>query len=702
MNAVMMPKAELLVPDFTPDHILFVDFETFYDPDNGYTLRKMSTESYVRDERFEVIGVGVDDGEDQLWMEEPVFREWAKTVDWSRCAVGAHNFAFDGLILSHHYGIVPGFCIDTLSMGRALHGSGNVSLEKLMPKYGLGEKGHEVLQAKGKRRKDFTLEEWIQYGVYCLNDTHGTKGLFYGMTENDQFSESELALIDATMRMFVDPKFVLNEPLLTQYLIDERKRKQELLTRLSDTPKELRSVLMSNEKFAQLLISLGEDPPRKISPTTKKETWAFAKSDPGMQILLEHPEDTIRWVAEARVSTKSTINETRTEKFLKLGAGGRKMPVFLRYYGAHTGRFSGGDGTNWQNLERVDKKKPERGALRRAVEAPDGHSIVVADSAQIEARTTGWLAGHEKLLEEFRTGADIYSNFASVVYQRHVDRKKNPDDFLAGFIAKCSVLGLGFSMGYYTFAATLLRGMLGGPPVQFKAEDADKLQVDVEKFVDGKWGKRRVRQIEKMPSRISMDERIVHCAVANRIVQTYREDNPIVDFWHELEDVIETMESCAEGEQFSFGPGGCLRVERHAIVLPNGMKLLYPGLEHRVALVEDDEDDDGEPTFTKRGYYSYLGAHNQRTKIYGGKICENLAQSIARIIVTDQMLHMQAAYGYRAATMTHDELVYIAPDHEAPRVSYVLLETMKTAPSWAPGLPLAAEGGFSKTYGGAK
>ncbi len=686
-------------PDFTPEHVLFLDFETYYD--DQYSLRKMTTEAYVRDERYETIGVSVDDGEDCVWMEEADFIEWAKHVPWEQCAVGAHNYAFDGLILSHHYNILPGFCFDTLSMGRALHGSGNISLEKLMPKYGLGEKGHEVLAAKGKRRADFTEEEWLRYGEYSCNDCQGCKGLFYGMTDHGQIPESELHLIDATMRMFVDPVFTLDEPLLTAYLFDERKRKQAMLDNLSDTPKELRSALMSNEKFAQLLISLGEEPPRKISPTTKKETWAFAKSDPGMQTLLEHENDTIRWVTEARVATKSTINETRTERFLKLGFQGRKMPVFLRHYGAHTGRLSGGDGTNWQNLERADKKKPEKGALRRSVKVEPDESIVVADSSQIEAKMTAWLARHEELLEQFRSKADIYSNFASVIYQRPVDRKKNPDDFIPGFIAKCSVLGLGFSMGYYTFAATLLRGMLGGPPTQFTKEDATKLDVDIDDFVGGKWGKRRLKKIEKMPSRISMEERIVHCAVANQIVKTYRETNkPIVEFWHELEEVIQTMESVAPGEQYSFGPNNCLIVERHAIVLPNGMKLLYPGLEHRVVEVVEDEDEPDE--VTSRGYYSYLGAHKQRTGLYGGKLCENLAQSLARIVVTDQLLHMMAVHNRRPATFTHDELVYVSKTFEAPRLLHVLIETMQTAPDWAPGLPLDAEGGFGPTYGSAK
>ncbi len=992
---VAQPELGLLTPDFTPEHTLFIDFETYWSPD--FTLTKLGTERYVRDDRFETIGVSIDDGDECVWLEHEEFKEWAKGIPWEKCAVGAHNTAFDGLILAWHYDIFPGFYIDTLSMGRALHGSGHVSLEKLMPKYGLGEKGHEVTAAKGKHRSDFTQAEWLQYGAYSMNDAQGCKGLWYGMAE--QFPESELHLIDMTMRAFCDPQFVLDEPLLTQYLIDERKRKQAMLDNLSDTPQELRSVLMSNDKFAALLVSLGVEPPRKISVAKTKtareldpkapavETYAFAKSDPGMQIMLEHNDDTIRWLAEARVATKSTINETRTERFLNLGKNGRAMPVFLRYClggdtpvltrrgwrpitevkltdevwdgeewvthsgllyqgemkvveghglcvtpehevltedgwkewkstldnpslfqsalnmvglpsssgefartkadvrlvgsllsgagvgmrhlftsgistmesglsevvrsvdgllglftkrpcqttftelgcsagstasligartrktystntmedagspfirnglrteklfsglfrrflggttrnsistesktkahtlqgtsdssldrltattegrwphskrrsnlsqekmkvydllscgprsrfvilssagpiivhncGAHTWRFSGGDGTNWQNLERTDKKKPEKGALRRAVLAPHGKKVVVADSSQIEARVSAWVAGDAELLTEFATGADIYSNFASIIYQRKVDRKNNPEDFIPGFLAKCSILGLGYGMGWYTFSATLLRGMLGGPPTQFTAEDASKLDVDVERFIGtGKWAERKLRRIQGMPARIALEERVIHCAVANKLVQTYREKrSAIVDAWGMMDQVISTMESCAEGEQFGFGPDDCFRAERHAVVMPCGVRLAYPGLELRQQ--PDYEDENGE-IVEGRAYYSYLGAHNQRAKLYSGLMFENLVQSAARFIITDQVLHMKAAYGLRPASTTHDEIIYVVDENKASWTSQVLLDAMKTPPSWAKGLPLAAEGGWGTSYGSAK
>lgn len=712
--------------DFTPEHTLFIDFETYYDAD--YTLRKMSTEAYIRDPRFECIGVGVDDGDECVWMEEWEFRAWAKTVDWSKVALGAHHMHFDGLIASHHYGIIPGFYFDTMSIGRALHGVGNISLEKLMPKYDVGYKGHEVETAKGKHRRDFTTEQYAAYGEYCRNDTLGCKNIFNAMMD-EGYPENELWVIDQTIRQFTDPQFVLDEPLLQRYLVDERKRKKELLERLTDgDTKKLRSVLMSNDKFAKLLSQLGEEPPRKISPTTGKETWAFAKSDPGMQAMLEHEEETIRWLAEARIATKSTTNETRTERFLNLGRGGRKMPVYIKYAGAHTFRDSGADGTNWQNLERVHKKKAERGAIRKAVMAPEDEEVVVADSGQIEARMTAWLADHAILLDAFRMNdektrvwlasgktigseGDIYGDFGTSVFQRPINKDDTP---IERQISKNMVLGLGFGMGWFKFACELLKGMLGSDPVQFTQKDADQFGVDVEEFaIDPaqlpedpeltsrlqKYQAQNWRRVEGMIARIDFQARLIHCAVAKYFVDLYRETNePITELWKMMSAAIEAME---EGDEAFFGPVsekfpyGCLKTIRHGIVLPNGMTLRYPGLERR-ALVDDDGEEYG------RVHFSYLGDHKQRRRLYGGMLTENIVQALARIVVFDQALYIKGKHGYRTATRTHDELVYVVPKYEAPRVLHVARETMKIPPPWALGLPLSVTASHSRRYGEAK
>lgn len=672
----------LAVPVLEPEFFVFLDVETFYDAD--FTLKKLQTSSYIRDERFEGIGVGVNDGEETVWMEWGEFREWSKTVPWERTAVGMHHAHFDGLILSHHFNIHPAFIICTMSMARTFGMEGGVSLGALAEHFGVGHKGHEVEDAKGKRRKDFTQAEWLRYGEYCKNDVELTKAIFDKMMEQG-FPEPELWLIDQTVRMFSEPRLFLDEPLLQEFLVDERKRKADLLERIQMD----RKAIGSNETLAQAFRMLGAEPPTKLSPATGKPIYAFAKNDPGMQELLEDENDEIRFLAEARIAVKSTTNETRTERFLKMGANNAPMPVYLSYFKAHTGRWAGGDKTNFQNLGRVNKKKPKSGVLKKSLLAPRGYKVVAADSNAIEARMTAWLAGHEDLVAGFRENRDVYSDFASQVYGRAIDRIRNPEDEVPGFLGKVAILGLGYQMSWPKLSVTLLAGAMGGPPVQLLEKDASTLGVNLDKFFNDE---RSMGRVETLVSRLDREALAIHCACAEFIVKKYRKANaPIVELWASMEDVIETMTTAEEGEEFTFGPNDCLVIMRHRIRLPNGLYLRYPGLRQ-----SEEEQSFGSG-------YSYLGQYGKlRQKIYGGLLTENCIQALARIVVGEQMVSVKAKYGYDPVLMTHDEIAEIAPEDEAPLAYHQLVEEMKIAPSWAAGLPLHAKGGWSSSYGEVK
>jgi len=676
-----------------------LDIETYYDAD--YTLKKMTTSEYIYDPRFETIGMGVTTPNMRVWMEGAQFSEFARRADWSQVALTAHHAHFDGLILSHHYGVKPAFWFDTLSMGRGLHGDRGNSLEMLAEKYGVGVKGTEVIDAKGKHRADFTPEEWARYGEYCLNDCDLTERLRRVMVP--QYVPNELRLIDLTVKMFTDPVFVLNEPKMRDFLAGEQRRKRELIARIADTPckacggagcdychrtgkdiAEWKKIIGSGPKFAKLLRSLGVDPEMKPSPTaenpdgTPKLTFAFAKTDPFMKGLLESPNEDTRLAAEARVEVKSTTNESRTARMLNLGEGGRPLAVYLSYAKAHTFRWAGGDKTNFQNLGRG-------GVIRDAIEAPEGHEVVVADSSQIEARVTAGLAGQDDLIEAFRQGRDVYSEFATEAYGRPINRKRKEivegvevyPDFIPGFVGKTCILGLGFGMGDLKFAATMQQGAMGGPPVTFGRELITQLGINPQKFLGNS---RKVQRVAEMPSRLEMSDRLVHCMVAGEFVRRYRNRNDKIPvLWKYLDNVI--LPAMIAGVEIQFGPHGVLRTEKEAIVLPNGMRLRYPGLQR---------DDSG---------FSYWDG-KKRIGIWGGALTENIVQALARIVVADQMVEI--AKTWRIGTMTHDEVVAVAREAQAHQCLAEMLEAMKQPPKWWPELPVAAEGGTHKTYGGAK
>ncbi len=418
--------------------LVTLDFETYYDKD--YSLPKLTTEEYINDPRFQIIGVAVKYGDKppQWYSPGDDLNLSSILADLNNHMVLCHNTMFDGAILSWKLGIRPKFLLDTLSMARAvLGGTERHSLAALAERYGLGAKGKEVLDAKGKRLEDFSPAELTQYARYCMNDVELTYRLFKKLGAG--FPQDELRTIDMTLRMYTDPVLRLDQQTIQREIDLEQQRKDNLLASLGGgvQAKELRS----NDKFAEVLRQLGVNPPTKVSAKTGKTTWAFAKNDADFKALMEHDDPAVRAAVEARLGHKSTQKATRAARFMGIAKRMGTLPVPLAYYSAHTGRYGGTDGINMQNLPRASRKDPDSGLLRKAIVAPPGHKLVVADLSQIEARLLVWQAGQDDKVAAFAQGRDTYSEQASVIYSRKIDRKNNPDDFVPGFIGKAVVLG---------------------------------------------------------------------------------------------------------------------------------------------------------------------------------------------------------------------------------------------------------------------
>ena len=332
-----------------------LDFETYYD--RQFSLSKITTEHYIRDPRFQTIGLGVKWGTAPTeWVEGPKrVEEMLRDTDFSNIFVVAQNAVFDAGILSFRYGVKPGGLGDTLGMSRALfpHEKSH-SLKAQAERMGIGQKGTEVENALGKRYEDFSREEIDRYGEYCINDVDLTYTLFNKYMELG-FPKQELRLIDLTLRMFTEPVLQLDEAKLKDHLHNVVTHKQELLESVRDAmlqggdPDFIREVfasgldgikklLMSNDKFADVLRKYGVEPPRKISATTGKEAYAFAKTDEAFKALEEHDNVDVQVLVGARLGTKTTLEETRTQRFIDMASRG-VFPVPLRYFGAHSGRW---------------------------------------------------------------------------------------------------------------------------------------------------------------------------------------------------------------------------------------------------------------------------------------------------------------------------------------------------------------------------
>tara|TARA_R110002153_G_scaffold67657_2_gene180077 strand:+ start:73 stop:1902 length:1830 start_codon:yes stop_codon:yes gene_type:complete len=500
--------------------LITVDFETYYSQD--FSLSKMTTEEYIRGRQFEVIGVAVK------LNNKPI--EWASgsheqiqafldTFDWGNSMVVAHNTMFDGAIMNWKFGINPKLWADTMCMSRALRGvEVSHSLKATAIRYGLGIKGTEVLAAKGKRRTDFTTAELGRYGDYCINDVELTHKIFKKLVNH--FPTKELRVIDTTLRMFIDAVLELDLGLLEEHLENVKMRKDKLLTDAGVTKKDL----MSNDKFAELLKGLGVVPPTKISAKTGKEAFAFAKTDEGLKELELHEDDRVQALVAARLGNKSTLEETRTQRFIDISKRGT-LSVPIRYYAAHTGRWGGLDKINLQNL-------PSRGVdgkvLKHSICAPDGYKLIDCDSSQIEARVLAWLAGQEDLTEAFRVGDDVYKKMAATIYGVAVEDVTSDQRF----VGKTTILGSGYGMG----------------AVRFK------------------------EQLATFGFDMELDE-------ARRVINVYRDSNwKISQLWRQAQHALKCMYN---GDLTSLGLHGVLTVEPdiYAIRLPSGLLLRYGDLQ---------------------------------------------------------------------------------------------------------------------------
>ena len=502
--------------------IYTLDFETYYSQD--YSLSKMTTEEYVRDRQFEIIGLAIKkNNKSTKYVNDPgLIKRLLSHVDFSTSAILCHNTMFDGAILSWHYGIKPKAWFDTMYMARALHGvETSASLKAVAERYGVGIKGSEVHNAKGKRRADFTVGEAERYGEYAKNDVDLTYKLFKIM--GAKFPKQELKLIDLTLRMFIEPTLDLDLGLLEQHLEDTRDRKDKLLREADITDKK---DLMSNQKFADLLRELDVDPPKKISPTTEKETYAFAKSDEGFKELEEHEDDRVQSLIAARLGNKSTLEETRTNRFIGIAKRGL-LPVPVRYYAAHTGRWGGADKINLQNLP---SRGPNAKKLKKAIIAPEGHTIIEADSAQIEARVLAWLAEQEDLTSSFANGEDVYVKMASRIYG--CDEEDVTKD--QRFVGKTTILGAGYGMGAEKFAA----------------------------------------QLKTFGFDISPDE-------ARRVINIYRQSNfKISKLWRDASHMVGQL---TNNRKALFGRDGVIDIDtsNKALILPSGLPLFYEDLSYK-------------------------------------------------------------------------------------------------------------------------
>jgi DNA polymerase len=496
-------------------------------------------------------------------------------------------------------------------MARAVLDSGiSLSLDSLAKHFGLGAKSvpYDLFKGKHWHELDAATQQAVAAG--CMHDVDLTWALFNKL--NAGFPSSELLLIDRTIRMFTEPVLEGDGKLLVDIWEAEAKRKQTMNGSLGVTTSQLRSAA----KFKTLLEAEGVEVATK--PGRKGDIPAFAYNDDFMRELLDHESERVRALAEARLGTKSSMVQDRASALGWMATRG-PLCVYLKYFGAHTSRWSGGDGSNFQNLKRGH-------ALRHAIRAPEGKKLAIIDLSQVECRILNWLAGETEVVERFRDGADPYVSLASLFYGRAITRA----DAAERGTGKQGELSCGYGCGWKKFQKVAALGTYG-PPVELSDDDAQ------------------------------------------RAVNLYRQTHPaVVQYWRDCELMLQRL-SDPRYELQTWGPKEIMTVGNRMIKLPNGLNLRYDTLERY----------EGEWRLKTR-----LGWQ----KMYGAKLAQNVCEGLARTVFSDALLRLPE---YRLVMMSHDEAVFLVEDDSAlPRI----IDEFKRPSSWAPDLPLDAEGHVDTVY----
>lgn len=613
--------------------IITADFETYFDKD--FTLKKLPMAQYIRDSRFKVHGMGY-----RINNDPPVFAlaeeipELVRSWNPQEIQLLAHNTHFDGLILSYHYGFVPAKYLDTLSMARPLLGTvTDLSLDYLMYRFKFGKKKVDILDMQGIAEP--TEKQYKKIARRALDDVYYTKEIYDKLIP--AMPEKELDVIDITIRMFADPKIIINPNELREIINAEQHKITEHLLQVGTSITDIRSDAIFKELLLRRGLNNSEIPIKPSPSDPTRNICAFAKTDSAFLALQHHENEDIRNLVKARLAVKSNQLVTRANRLLSVLDNQNRLSIPLKYCGAHTFRWSGMDKINPQNFGR-------NSPIRPCISADQDHYIDVKDLSQIEARLVAFLAEETSLLEAFADNTrDPYAEFASDLFKQEITKKTHP---VERFIGKTCILGLGYQMGW-----------------------------------------KRLKDQVKAMSLVELGEELVlDKQTAQRFVYFYRDKYKNISgtngLWKKMKFALQMMYF---GE-YEIGP---LKFASNPakVLMPNGLPIFYPGL-----FGHGDPYGETMSNFT----YSSKKYRGKRIGIYEGKLLENIVQSLARIIISDAMVRINEKFP--VVLQIHDEILSLIPRTDADKNSAWITEQMLINPSWAENLPLAVEGGYSERY----
>lgn len=639
-----------------PTTVVVLDYETFFSDSyhmKGKGTSGLATINYIMDPRFEEIGLGCLVMDQPYTPRQTMFWPGVKEqIAWLQsrygknldgCTLVAQNARFDFTILVQKHGIVPKYVVDILALSRHQDARNTHGLAVLCERYGLPPKG-DTMQFSGKKWKTMTSEEQLAMSEYCVNDVEREMDLFAILLPRLTRPEVELRLQAHTLRLFWEPDLAFDFKEADRLIVAMEAQVAK------DVPIPLTPKLVSgNKSFVRLLgtalAQTGEQVPMKEGK--KGMIAALAKDDGALKDLRIHRNPHVRELVKARAAVKSWPLHIKRLNAMKnqAQAGEGRLPNPLNYYGASTGRWSGGEGLNLQNL-------PTRGGglateIKHCLRAPEGEVLVIADAAQIEARGLAWLAGQDDLVEAFRQNRDVYSEFAAETLAAPVRKPAKSDSppvykMYSGrrALGKVGILGMGYGMG-------------AGRALEY-CETYPELE----------------------PKIISGEIDLLFC---KRFVESYRSRYPMIPkLWRDLEGVFSYVTRYGQSRELR-GLSLSRSETTTLLQLPSGRSLFY----HHA-------------TVDKDGRISYQ-AGPTREKLWGGSIVENVIQAASRDVLAEAILYIED-HGFRVGHHVHDSIVVSVPIAQQTLAYMCVSEALTQAPAWAPTWPMGVEATIGSRY----
>lgn len=597
---------------------IVIDFET--ETGDDLNLKKMSINEYVDDGCFQILGVALAIPGEQIkfyaWSEQnsdaldqarSIIRQYAS----QGYTLVAHNVFFEATILRRKWDTTFNNYFDT--MAYLQHYAIEASLRNGSLFYG----HRKEIPPEFNRSSLLDPTSREQMARYAATDVALSKMLFEKAVSDPLFSDLEFFLVGQTTRINLEG-LNIDTTRIEEVVHSLKNRRDKALSELSleyifDT-----STLNSHvkvKKFIGTHLGVRIDSLDKRRPELKK----LRASNKDLNHFLDLRD-------KIRLSEKYI-------KFLKKLAHKKKVYGFLRYFGAHTGRFSsGGRDAGRFNLHSLPKGNaivPETSEIRSIIIPDQGKCFVAADLANIEARIVAFLAGENELLEQFRQGTDVYCWFAGLAFPG-VKVVKGGENTHLRKVAKSAILGLGFGMGLERFLKTL------------KTEIPD---------FDEELGFRIFNQYQSFFPRIKMLRKNLWSSFLKCLKSGVT--------WETAQCTFQVFPNQPNQE------GNTL-----VVTLPTGRPLLYRsilttkevmpwGLTDQYWYTESFGIEANRSRMKKHilGKTRKFNDGRFRTQIYSQILVENVTQAIARDLMMGQIREIEMFEGLTASFHIHDEVV---------------------------------------------